>query len=64
MHLLRGWRRINISREELEGIFKELGFAGMIRGEEILLKDYLSLAELLIKKTVPARKRKSLSGKA
>ena len=46
LHLLQRDRLLKTSRQELEEIFKARGWSGTVRGEELLLKDFISLARI------------------
>ncbi len=45
--LLASWAQPALSRAQLEEIFSRLGFAPMVRGEELLLKDFIALGREL-----------------
>ncbi|MCM8776608.1 MAG: 16S rRNA (adenine(1518)-N(6)/adenine(1519)-N(6))-dimethyltransferase RsmA [Candidatus Omnitrophica bacterium] len=47
LHLLSRHRQISKSRIELQKIFESVGIPENARGEELLLKDYLALAQIL-----------------
>jgi len=49
LHLLVHAEKIEAGRERLLGIFQDLGWTASVRGEELLLKDYLALGEALQK---------------
>ncbi len=49
LHALRHDPQIGLEREELLSIFKSLGFSEKVRGEELLLKDFMALAARLKK---------------
>ena len=50
---------IDTAREELLKIFKSLGFSETVRGEELLLKDFMQLAEKISRKAGSGKKEKS-----
>jgi 16S rRNA (adenine1518-N6/adenine1519-N6)-dimethyltransferase len=47
LHLLARDPKIRVDRQKLLGIFQKLGLPSSVRGESLLLKDFLSLAEEL-----------------
>ena len=47
LHLLKGSPLHNLSREELIALFESLGWKSTVRGEELLFKDFLALAQAL-----------------
>ena len=50
LHVLARERSIGLARVELLTVFKSLGFSETVRGEELLLKDFMALAAKLKKK--------------
>lgn len=57
LHLLSGDPRIRKKRGELAELFMKMGWPPMARGEELLLKDFFTLAENLSPKKVKRIKR-------
>lgn len=48
LHVLVRDRQVGLAREALVSIFKALGFSETVRGEELLLKDFIALAKKLL----------------
>ncbi|MFA6600118.1 MAG: 16S rRNA (adenine(1518)-N(6)/adenine(1519)-N(6))-dimethyltransferase RsmA [Candidatus Omnitrophota bacterium] len=61
LHNLRHDQAFDISREELAGLFEKMGWAPTVRGEELLLKDYVALSGELADRYRETKKGKDVT---